>query len=125
MRETCREIQSAADATPAQKINAQLHVLFGDGDALVGRFTNGAMQARARQDIGLPSYPADQQAAEELAADWQKWDSDAQNLILQAHAEKHPLLLAEAKTAWIPSTRFSSLPNAWQPPRGACNGSPT
>jgi hypothetical protein len=98
MRETCREIQSAPDAAPAQKILARLNMMFAGGDDLVGRFTNGVMQMRARQDMGFPPHEADRQAGRDVAAAWQRWSNDAGKLIREAEAERHPLLLAEAMT---------------------------
>ncbi len=87
-------MQAVGDATPAHLILARLNLLYAEGDELTGEMTFHVMKARARQDIGLPPTPE----GGRLQEAWLKWESRAQQLIRQAHAERHPLLLAEALT---------------------------
>jgi hypothetical protein len=97
MQAICQKIQVAEDASPAQKISARLNVLFAEADELAGKFTSGAMQVRAQHDMGFRAHEAELHAG--LTAEWDRWNRDAESLVREAEAERHPLLTAEAITA--------------------------
>jgi hypothetical protein len=99
MQDVCQRIQGAEDAAPAQKILARLNILFAEADELTGKFTTGAMHVRARQEMGFPAHEADWHTGLSVAAEWQRWDRDAEALVREAEVEMHPLLIAEAITA--------------------------
>jgi hypothetical protein len=129
MRETCQEIQAAPDAAPAQKIFARLHMVYAEGDDLIGRFTHEVMLMRARLNMGLPFANAAREAQRTAAADWERWEKEAQKLIREADAEKHPLLVAEAMTVrltlyhgTLACRRMEAFVTGatWEPPVAIC-----
>jgi hypothetical protein len=131
MRETGREIQSAVDAAPGQKILARLNVLFAEGDDLIGRLSHEVMLRCSRQSIGIPAEAAARDAQRDAAKKWEEWEKEAQSLIREAETVKHPLLVAEAVMArltvlqsLLSSRRMEAFVSGavWEAPASICEG---
>jgi Domain of unknown function (DUF4365) len=130
MRGVLDEMEAAGDASAAQLINARLHVLYGEGEEITNDMTSRLMMILSRRDMGLPTERQAEQAALENAAVWTRWEARAHQLIREAAAEKHPLLLAEAMTVRL--TVYQSLVanqrmeafimgEEWAPPADLCH----
>jgi hypothetical protein len=99
MRAAAAQIDGAADAKPAHKLSARIHVLSAEGEALTDRFSEGFAQLQARLGMGIPAYGAARWASASIAKLWEEWDQGARGCIEDAAKERHPLLLADAMTA--------------------------
>jgi hypothetical protein len=127
MRSAAVQVYTAADARPAHKLNARIHLMSAEGDALIGRFTEESAQIEARKEMGFPSLAVDRQAGGEIAGAWEEWEKGARSCIEDAATEGHPLLLADAVTArasvyqaFILTKRMqaAALHEPWEPPQG-------
>ncbi len=121
MREAFRVMQASGDAAPAQIILARLNLLYAEGDELTGEMSSEVMTAQARRDMGLPPP----RPSGRLQEAWLDWEKRAREIIQQSHAERHPLLLAEAVTvrltvyqSFLATRRMEAftLGVDWEPP---------
>lgn len=99
MRKTMKQIDTAPDVKPPQKLSARIHLMFAEGDAVTGKFTEKFTQLYARRDMGFPSFAVAQKTSKEINRQWEEWDKGARACIEDAAKEGHPLLYADAITA--------------------------
>jgi hypothetical protein len=96
MRTRAAEVQAAADATPAHKLQARIMVLGAEGDDLTVRFVEETVRIQTRQGLGRPVTDLARAAADGMNLDWQGWEATVRAIVEEAVALKHPLLLADA-----------------------------
>jgi len=129
MRGVLEEMKAVGDASAGQLILARLNVLYGEGDEITGEMTSQLMMIQSRRDMGLPTERQAVQAALQSAETWARWEVQAQQIIREAAAEKHPLLLAEAMTlrltvyqALVANQRMEAFAvgKEWAPPADLC-----
>ena len=126
MRAVAARVESATDATPAHRLNARIHLMNAEGDALIGRFTEESTQLEARRNMGFPTNDVAQKMGSDIPRAWAEWENSARSCIDDAVTEGHPLLLADAMTArasvyqaFILTKRMQAAASqaTWQPPQ--------
>jgi hypothetical protein len=130
MRSVASQIYAAADAKPAHKLNARIHLMSAEGDAILDRFTEETAQIEARLKMGFPALGMARKAGMKIAGAWEEWERGARSCIDDAAAEGHPLLLADAVTsracvyqAFILTKRMqaAAMESPWEPPQELIN----
>jgi hypothetical protein len=129
MRGVLEEMKAAGDASAGQLISARLNVLYGEGDEIMGDMTSNVMMIQFRRDMRLPTGSQAVRAGLQSAEAWKVWEVEAQQIIREAAAEKHPLLLAEAMTLrltvyqmLVANQRMEAfaIGKEWPPPADLC-----
>jgi hypothetical protein len=96
MRERDQAFQNEPGASASQKLQARVILLGAEGDELSDRFLQRQLQVQLNWEIGYSVSEMVRTANAELAQEWGEWERRAHQAVVDAAAEKHPLLFAEA-----------------------------
>jgi hypothetical protein len=101
MRALVDEIKTAADATPAHKLQARVLLFGAEGDDLSAQLIENLSLIQTREAMGYATEQTRRQAAEVMKRTWEQWQESAGRILDEAAELGHPLLTADALAARV------------------------
>jgi hypothetical protein len=101
MRALVDQIQAAADATPAHKLQARVLLLGAEGDDLSAQLIENLGLIQTREAMGYATGQTRRQAADLMKRNWDQWQQSAGRVLDEAAELGHPLLTADGLAARV------------------------